>query len=235
MKFEDLDENDREIFLNKKYSPASELFGEELKNWHYYDFYVDAPKSHTKKITVNGSVHEIPIRGHVYLFRWMMPPHPCIYSIDDHYTEKDLKSLLFRFTVGDKPFLMGPEEIQKIIDGEIEVSPDFIADIDEKMELAFSFNVWKIPLVHVSVDEYNFTGAWGEYSGEKLENARLLEADLIAEQEREKSRLLEETLKEIQKYPDYLSTVRRLIQRKISFDEAIEEAGVQSSIIVKGI
>jgi len=165
----------------------------------------------------------------------MMPKSPCLYSVDAKYSDEDLKSLLFRFTVGEEPFLMSIEEIKKIARGEIKVSQEFVADINEKMNKTFSFNVWKIPVVHVSTDEYVFTNAWTIYEGRELHKAQSLEQELTLALETKKKKLLDEAKERIKQYPDYLSIVRKLIQSKISFEEAINEAGPASGIIVKGI
>lgn len=231
MKFDDLDEQDKEILLNKKYKPVSELFGEGIKNWYYYDLYTDSPKKEV--VQVNGNIHKIPVRGHVYIFRWMMPKNPCVYGLEDVCSDEAIRLGIFRYTVGGNPFLMSEDEIKKIARGEISVSQDYIQNIRKQMEKVFKFDTWKIPVVHVSADEWVFTGAWGMYEGFEKDRALALEQNLILKQEEKKKLLLEDVKGRLESFPDYLSIVRSLVQEKISMESAVQQVG--PNIIVKGI
>lgn len=234
MKFENLSEQDRELFLYKKYKPVSELFGEDILNWNYYDHYVESDKKKEIFIEDLKLIHKIPIKSHSYIFRWKMPEKPCVYSLDDRYDNDELTTHVFRFTQGDRPFMFDEEHIKKIARGEIVTDKNFLIELNKQMAKTFTFNSWKIPFCHVTVDEYNFVGAWSAYQGAELIKIENLEKKLIAEQEKKKSELLGNVKATIKKFPDYLSIVRRTAQGKISIDEAIKEV-VSKDVIKKGI
>jgi len=234
MKFENLSEQDREIFLHKKYKPVNELFGEEILNWHYYDHYVDSDKKKEIFVEDLNLIHKIPVKSHSYIFRFKMPPKPCIYSLEDKFSDDELTTHVFRFTVGERPFLFDEEHIKKIARGEITADKQLLVDLNRQMDKTFTFNTWKIPFCHVTVDEYNFVGAWSVYQGPELIKVERLEKKLIAEQENKRSELLDSVKATIKKFPDYLSIVRRTTQGKISIEEAVKEA-VSKDVIKKGI
>ena len=234
MKFENLSEEDKEIFLNKPYKSVSELFGEDIPNWYYYDFYVEGNQKKEIFITDLNMVHKLPVRSHAYIFRWKMPSTPCIYSSEEVYSEEDLKSFIFRYTVGGRPLDVDEKYIKQIARGEIDVDKDFLINLNEQMDKTFTFKAWKIPFVHVTVDEYNFVGAWSVYEGPELIKIEKLEKKLVAEQENKKLEILSNAKDTIVKFPEYLSIIRKTVKGDISIEEAIE-LSKSKEIIVKGI
>lgn len=234
MKFENLSEEDKKVFLEGDYKPVSALFGENIPNWHYYDFLIDT--NIKKEIFVSDlkMIHKIPIKSHVYIFRWKMPRNPQVYQNQNDYTDDMLKSFVFRFTVGGKPLEIEDSYIKQIARGEVSVDNDFLIDLNKQLDKTFTFNIWKIPFCHVTTDEYDFKNVWSAYEGNELIKIQNLEKKLIAEQESKKQEILNQTKETIKKFPDYLSLIRLAIQGKISIEEAAKEAG-SKDIIVKGI
>ena len=234
MKFENLSEKDKEIFLHKDYKPASDLFNVDIPNWHYYDFYVESNQKKEIFITDLNMLHKIPIKSHAYIFRWKMPATPCIYSLDQQYNEDMLKSFVFRFTVGTEVMPYDEDFIKKVARGEIETDNDFLVTLNNQIDKTFTFKSWKIPFIRVTVDEYNFDGAWSIYEGSELIKIERLEKKLIAEQEAKKLEILNNAKETVLKFPDYLSIIRKTVQGKISIEEAVKAAG-SPDVIAKGI
>lgn len=234
MKFENLSEEDKEIFLNSNYKPVSELFGEDIPNWHYYDFYVDTNQKKEIFISDLRMTHKIPIKSHAFIFRWKMPTTPCIYTVEQEYSEVDLKSFIFRFTVGNHAMTHSEEYIKQIARGEVDVDKDFLVSLNEQLDKTFTFQAWKIPFCHVTVDEYNFENAWSVYEGPELIKVKNVENKLIAEQEIKKTELLNNAKDTIKSLPHYISIIRKTVQGKISIEEAVNAAG-SKDILVKGI
>lgn len=231
---QEVSKRDKEILYSNEYRPAEVYLGEPMPNWYCLEHLVPSDKKHS--LYLNAHVHNLPVVSHAYLFRWLMPANPVIYSDEDKYSEVDRKVGLYRFTVGER-FVISEDEVRLIATGEKRVDQEYLDRLNRYMEKSFLFNALKIPLVDVRVDEVvasAFDSIYEIHNGKTAAEARRVQQKRALDEQEQKLKLLEQVKNTLKSYPDYLSILRRLVAEEMTIDQAIELTG-SAGIFTKGI
>lgn len=225
---------DKDILLSDEYKPVQALLGDNIPNWYYLEHLV--PTDKRQPVYLNGHVHNIPIVSHAFVFRWIMPANPVIYSEEDTYSPIDRKVGMYRFTIGER-FVITDEEVRKIALGEKKVDQGYLDRLNRYMEDSFLFNTFKIPMLDVRVDEIvesEYDKILGIHNGKTAAVARSIKAKRLSDEQKQKSELLEQVKNTLKTYPDYLSILRRLVSEEMTIDQAIQLTS-SAGIFTKGI
>ena len=226
---------DREILFDSEYKLASDLLGDVDENWKYLSF--DTPIKDDVLQILDGQSYNIPVVNRAYVFRWMMPHAPNLYSENDRIDAIGIKTGFFRFTIGEK-FQIPEEDIENIASGLVEVDNSYLLKIQEYADKAFVFNSLKIPHLRVHVDELdekivpslyeNKSAEWKKGINQTLEKLRDEQSEKLA-------RYFSEVKQSIKEQPDYLLILREVVQEKISIEDAIETTNKYPGIFKKGL
>lgn len=236
-----MEDQDKKVIVNDDYKPASEILGEGFDNWYYYQH--DIPTKKVWQVYVEGHTYKLPIVNRSFLFRWVIPAEPNLYSESDRFDPGARKTGIYRLTYG-KPFqktdalgVVDEGYIKQVAKGLIEVDQPFIENLNDAMKRTFTFNTWKIPYVDVRIDvvaDSEFPLLSQFHQGHTAAKVVELVNKKKAAQEEEKTKSLEIVKDKLRELPDYLSILRQLVQETISADQAIE-ATANRGIFTKGI
>jgi len=236
-----MEAQDKYVILNDEYKPASEILGEDFPNWYYYQH--DIPTKKIWQVYIENHTYNLPIVNRAILFRWIVPERPNLYSENDRFDSEARKAGIYRLTYG-KPFqktdalgVVDEEHIKDVAKGLVEVTDDYLQELNDAMKRTFTFNTWKIPYVDVRLDVVNekeFPLLTQFHQGQITEKVTEMVNNKKASQEDEKNKSLELVKDKLRSLPDYLSILRQLVRENISADEAIAVTG-NRGIFTKGI
>lgn len=224
---------DRDLIFDQ-FVPVVRYLGQEITDWHCREQMFKSNK--TKQVYINQHTHNLPIESHAYIFRWLMPARPFLYSHTDAVEEQARYVGIFRYTIGNERLTLTEKEVQDIAKGVVEIDPSALTKLNELAEKTFKFNAYKIPIFQVRVDvvpDSAFDQLYEIHSGSLSQEVSKIEKDLKRRQETEKEKLLLDVKNKLLAQPDYLSILREVVSAKCSIEEAT--ARTFSSLFIKGI
>jgi len=225
---------DTEILFNNQYYPVFKVLKQEFPNWYCYEHFI--PSGKRVQVVIDNHAHYLTVHNHAYVFRWMMPQRPFLYSADDFYSDSDRQVGIYRFTPGNENIKMTTEQIKDIAYGVVEIDDAYLKKMNEAMQKAFTFFAFKIPVLDMRVDvllDSDFGPLFDLHpTGKALVEVQNVIESYKRKQDEQRTKLLDKVKEQLSTYPNYLSILRDLLQEKLTIEEAIAQAG--NKIFMKG-
>lgn len=224
---------DRDLIC-EQFVPVVRYLGEEITDWHCREQTFKSDK--VKQVYISQHTHNLPVESHAYLFRWLMPARPFLYSHTDGVEEAARYVGIFRYTIGTERLTLTEKEIHDIAKGIVAVDKQSLTKLNELAEKTFKFNAYKTPIFQVRIDvipDSAFDQLYEIHNGSLSQEVSKIQSDFRRKQESEKEKLLLDVKGKLKAQPDYLSILRDIVSGRLSIDEATERTF--SSLFIKGV